>query len=111
MQAITPSQEIVALSPDHLSLGLPGLRIKSCALTFDPPELADDRAAHRIVGHPERRGHTYPTCWWVDAEMQVLDRLADNLNLQPADRDNLAISIHSGSSLFRESDQSWLGPP
>src|SRR5262245_26441831 len=101
----------MALPTDHLPHGLPGLRVKSCALTFDPPEFAADSAAHRVVRHRERRSHPYSACWWIDSEMQVLDRLADNLNLQPADRDNLAISIHSGFSLFRESDQSWLGCP
>jgi hypothetical protein len=50
----------MALAAYHLALGLPGLFIESRPLAPDPPEFADYRQAHGLVGRGERRGHPHP---------------------------------------------------
>jgi hypothetical protein len=102
-QAIPPSEEIVALATNHLPFGLPRLCIEFRPLALDPPELPDDRQPHRVIGHCQWNCHPHPTIGRVDSEVQVLDGLADDLNLHPADRDRVPLSIHSDSSPVRES--------
>jgi hypothetical protein len=50
-------------------------------LPLDPTELSDDRQPHRIVADPQRGGDTNATSGGIYPQMQVLDVLANDLNL------------------------------
>ena len=79
-EPIPPAEEVVALAADHLAFGLAGLCGEARPLALDPAELADDRQTDRIVGHRERHGHAHAAVRRVDAQMQVLDGLADDVH-------------------------------
>src|ERR1035437_3956035 len=79
-QTIPSAQEIMALAADHLTRGLTGLWLKLRPLAFDPAECTDHLQPHRVVAHPERRGHAHATVRRIDAEVQILDALAEHLH-------------------------------
>ena len=86
-EPIAPPQEIVALAADHLPLGLARLGFKLRLLSLDPAQLADHRQPHCVIADRQGCRHPHPAVGWIDAEVQVLDGLADDLNRQAADRD------------------------
>jgi len=101
-ETTTPPEEVVALTADHLSLGLARLGLVSRPLTPDPPELADDRQPHRVIADPARNSHPNPTVGWVDAKVEVLDVLPDDLNREAPDGELMSFNTHADSSPIRE---------
>ena len=96
-EAVTPPEEVVALAADHLAFGLARLGLEPARWRLIQPSLpiTASRTRHRS---PQGRGHPHPAVRRIDAEVQVLDVLADDLDGQPADVDLVLLSTHSGSS-------------
>jgi hypothetical protein len=96
-QAVTPPKKVMALAADHLALRLPGLRLKPGPLPLNPRKLAHHRQTHGVVGHGQRSGHSHATRRRINPEVQVLNGLANDVNIYAAHGDHLWLSIHSGS--------------
>ena len=96
-QAIPSSEEIVSLAADQLPSRLARLVRESGALPFDPAKLPHHGKAGGMIRDGQGRGHADAAVRRVNAEVQVLDRRADDLNRQTADDDLSAFSIHFGS--------------
>ena len=79
-QAIAVAEEIMALAADHLTFGLSCLAFKSRPLALDPAELADHREPNGVVIHRQRSGHAHPSVRGINAQVKVLDRLADDVD-------------------------------
>src|ERR1051325_8307768 len=88
----------MTLTADHFPLGLARLFFKSRLLSFDPAEFANHRQPHRVIAHPQRHGYAHPSLRRIHAQMEVLDRLAHNLNPQTVHGDLAALNTHFGSS-------------
>jgi hypothetical protein len=73
-----------------LALTLPRLILKFDALAVDPTHPGDNCYPHGIVTDGGRGGNTHTAVRWIDAQVQVLDRLADQLNPQLADFERLS---------------------
>src|SRR5271157_1525586 len=79
-QTIAVAEEIMALAADHLTFGLSCLAFKSRPLALDPAELANHREANGVVIDRQRSGHTHPSVRGINAQVKVLDRLADDVD-------------------------------
>ena len=88
----------MALAAHHLPPRLARLVREPGPLPLDPAQLADHRQPDGVIRDGQRRGHPHAAVRRIDAEVQVLDGLADDLHRQAADGDLAALSIHSGSS-------------
>ena len=81
-EAVALPKKVVALAANYLPLGLPRLGFEFRPLAVDPAELADHRKPDGVIAHPQRRRHAHAAVRRVDAEMQVLDALPDDLDRQ-----------------------------
>ena len=80
-----PSPDVMGFSGDHLAFGLAGRVLELLLLLLDPRQALDDSEAHPVLAEVPGSGDTDPAGRRVDADVQVLDVLVDNLDVDPAD--------------------------
>jgi len=107
LEPMAASADVVRLRRDHLSFGLPLGGLELVALALDPRQALHDGQTDVLVVELGRGGHTNPAHWRVDADVQVLDVLVDNVDVYAADREVSATSTHGAftrlNSLSRRS--------
>lgn len=103
IQPVAPPLEVVALTRHELASRLAILSLELCPLSANPGQPRDDGEPHRVVIQAKRRGDAHPPLRGIDAQVQVLDVLADDLDLNTADLDAGAFSTHVAPSQSRAS--------
>ena len=77
----------MAFPAQELPWGLPVLLIQFVLLLANPTYLGDGKQAHGIQAHVGGRSYGDPPCWWVNAQVDVLDVLVDNIYGHTAQRE------------------------
>ena len=103
IQPVAPSLEVVALARDEFTPRLAVLSLELRPLPANPGQPGDHGQPHRVVVEAQWRGDPDSSLWGVDAQVQVLDILADDLDLDAADLDAGAVSTHVAPSQSRVS--------
>jgi hypothetical protein len=80
-QGVAPPKKVMTLAADHLALRLPGLRQEPGSLPLNPCKLAHHRQTHSAVRQRQRSGHSHATRRRINPKMQVLNGLANDLNV------------------------------
>ena len=87
LEQITRAPEGVTLAVEKLARCLPRLLPQLALLLLDPGELGDREDAQGVQVHARRRGDPDLAIRRIDAEMDVLDVLEDDLHRQVAQHD------------------------
>src|SRR5260370_1265461 len=96
----------MALARNILSCRLALLVLKRSLLTLDPCQLGNDKEAYSLIIYPQRCSYPYPTGWWIDSKMKVLDILANHINDETMYGDLVLLSTHLDSSRVLKFDSS-----
>ena len=80
-----PSPDVMGFSGDHLAFGLAGGVLELLLLLLDPRQALDDSEPYPVLAEVPGRGDADPADRRVDADVQVLDVLVDDLDVDPAD--------------------------
>ena len=104
-QPVTPTLVIMTLAAYHLPLGLANLLLEFGLPPPNPAQACSNGQPHGVVVQVQRCGHTHPAARRVDAQMEVLDVLADDLHRYAAHVDAAAVDVssHAGPSRSRRS--------
>ncbi len=106
IEQVTASLVVVALTAHIFARGLALLRGELRLLALDPGQSGDGKEAYRFVIDAQWCGHPDASGRWIDAEMQVLDVLANHIDDQAIDGDLVPLSTHLDSSQSPISDLS-----
>src|SRR6266540_6090574 len=97
VEAVPTPLTVVTLAGHHFALRLAPLLLENLLLTSNPPQARNHREADSLVGETQRCCDTNPAFWRVDAHVEVLDVLADNLHGHAPNFNSVSFSNHAGS--------------
>ena len=96
-EAVRPPPHVVGLAIDHLALALPGLILDLLALPAYPARR--ETTARRMASSSSdgRSGDANTSKRRVDADVEILDLLANDVDIEIGDADDRGASSHLGS--------------
>jgi hypothetical protein len=97
VQPVTPALKVMALAGNVISQGLAILLPKLGLAPTDPAQARNDGQPDCVLMESQRRGHAHAAVRRVNAHMEVLDVLVDDLNGYAAHINAMPPSNHAGS--------------
>ena len=80
IQPVAVAPVVMTFTGDHLAWRLAFLAGKFEPLLFDPGQLGNGKEPNRLIADPLGRSNAHPAIGRIDAQVQILDRFAHNVD-------------------------------